>query len=124
MRAATASSLSGALGVSPFRDSARIAVLTTSSATLDREMPKVAPFSTARENANSSAAARVAAMMTSGGSIAAARARASARRAAADGNTIDLKVFIRPTGSHVENTSPVCQPGSLTRLKQVFYTYV
>ena len=81
-RAETASSLSGALGVSPCRASAGTARRATSSATLDRVMPNVAPFVFAIENANSSAAARVAAITRIGGSISSTRRRAPSRRAA------------------------------------------
>lgn len=95
MRAETASSLRGALGVRPLRASAGTAIRATSSATLDRVMPKVAPASLAIENANSSAAARVAEMIAIGGAIAPIRRRAASSRADADGNTIEVRVFAK-----------------------------
>ncbi|MNC89977.1 hypothetical protein D3C83_60050 [compost metagenome] len=88
----------------------------TSSATLERVMPNVAPFALAMENANSSAAARVAASTRIGGSFARMRARAASRRAAADGKTMEVRAFIRtrPSGPRANrqstnDTSPVCQ---------------
>ena len=131
-RAETASSLSGALGVKPLRASAGTASFATSSATLARVMPNVAPFAWAIEKANSSAAARVAPTIASGGSTAAMRARASARRDAAEGNTIDVKGFIGPTGRQANRPAggqpkippPHARRGQLTPFKQVFYTYV
>ena len=75
-RAATASSLSGAVGVSPRFARAGKARRATSSATLDRVMPNVAPVSAAIDRANSSAAERLAPITSIGGSSAStARAR-------------------------------------------------
>ena len=73
-RAATASSLSGAVGVSPRFARAGKARRATSSATLDRVMPNVAPFSAAIDRANSSAAERLAPITRIGGSSASTRA--------------------------------------------------
>ncbi len=69
-RAATASSLSGALGVRPRFASAGKASRAASSVKLDRETPNVAPRSAARTSANSSAAARLAPITRIGGSSA------------------------------------------------------